>query len=198
MSDLELDPFISEIARELRHPVRFDARFDERVMAALEPPVISITSRRLVQPWYRRRVSVSITGLAAAAAFAGIVAFGAYAIADRGTETVVAAVPQVELTRVANTAGPDGVLQSQQFLLVAPSAKRVSLVGQFNGWDSTATPMSYDAAHGAWYVTVPLAPGLYQYQFLLDGTQRVPDPAAPQVSSEFGSPNSLVTVRAPE
>ncbi|MGQ0766387.1 MAG: isoamylase early set domain-containing protein [Gemmatimonadota bacterium] len=199
MSDLKLDPFIDDVARELRRPVSFDAGFDDRVMSAITPPVLSITSRRQAQPWYRRSISISITGLAAAAAFAGIVAFGTWSIAGGGWGTDQATATTgagVELTHVAGAIGPDGsLLQNQQFLIVAPDAQAVSLVGQFNGWDPQATPMTYDAAHGAWHVTVPLAPGLYQYQFLLDGARRVADPAAPQVASEFGSPNSLVTVR---
>lgn len=200
MSDLKLDPFIDDVARELRRPVTFDAGFDERVMSAITPPVLSITSRRQAQPWYRRSISISVTGLAAAAAFAGIVAFGTWSIVGGGRgadNSTAAAGSPVELTPAAGALSPEGlVLQNQQFLIVAPDARTVSLVGQFNGWDPEATPMTYDAAHGAWHVTVPLAPGLYQYQFLLDGVRRVADPAAPQVSSEFGSPNSLVTVRA--
>jgi hypothetical protein len=39
-----------------------------------------------------------------------------------------------------------------------------------------------------------LRPGVYEYQFILNGTQRVTDPTMPQVSSDFGSPNSVVKV----
>jgi 1,4-alpha-glucan branching enzyme len=126
------------------------------------------------------------------------VAFGAYSLQDRNGEAQVAGLPY-ELTPVANTtADPADIAQPIQFLLIAPSARSVSLVGQFNGWDAAATPMTFDKAHGAWYVTLPLTPGLYQYQFVLDGAQRVTDPSAPQVSSDFGSPNSLLTVRGKE
>ena len=34
------DPFIDQIAAELKRPVRFDARFDERVMEALNAPEV--------------------------------------------------------------------------------------------------------------------------------------------------------------
>jgi hypothetical protein len=45
-----------------------------------------------------------------------------------------------------------------------------------------------------WSVSVPLRPDIYQYQFVLDGERRVTDPSAPEVASDFGSPNSIVTV----
>lgn len=199
MADLEFDPFVDDIARALKEPVRFDARLDARVMAALEPAVVPISSRFRTSPWYRRRVSVSLVGgLAAAAAFAGLAALGAFELAgSRAGE--VAGIPGVELTPVVNApVDPDDAVQEIQFLLVAPDARSVSLVGQFNEWDAGATPMTFDAGHGAWHVSVPLTPGLYQYQFLVDGVKRVNDPAAPQVGSDFGSPNSVLTVKARE
>lgn len=199
MTDQGFDPFIQEIARELKRPVHLDARFDERVMAALEPEVIPISSRRSPLPWYRRTVSVSVSGLAVAAVFAGIVAFGAFEVFNGERSAELARGTEVELTPVANQVTDPGTqVQDVQFLVVAPSARTVALVGSFNGWDSTATPMRYDSLHGAWHATVPLIPGLYQYQFLIDGSQRLNDPTAPQVSSEFGSPNSVVTVKPRE
>jgi hypothetical protein len=194
VSDLEFDPFIASIARELKEPVRLDARFDERVMAALEPEVISIGSRRRDVPWYRRRVSVSapMIGLAAAAAFGGIAAVGVLAtretaapqIAQGGTPALVPATDR----------GEDASTEAQeiQFIYVAPQASSVALVGDFNDWQPT--PMTRDDATGGWTVRVPLVAGRYQYQFVLDGTQHVADPTATMASGDFGSPNSVITV----
>ena len=65
MTDLEFDPFIDEIARELQQPVRLDPRFDERVMAALQPAVIPIATRRPVSAQRRTLAfSSSLGGLA--------------------------------------------------------------------------------------------------------------------------------------
>lgn len=194
MSDSEFDPFIASIARELKEPVRLDARFDERVMAALEPEVISITSRRVATPWYRRRVSVSapMVGLAAAAAFGGIAAVGVLA-SKTAAPVEVAQAPQGALMpaadRPVDTAND---IQQIQFIYVAPEAQSVALVGDFNDWQPT--PMVRDSANGGWTVTVPLAVGRYQYQFVLDGTRHVTDPAATMTSGDFGSPNSVVAV----
>lgn len=199
----EFDPFIANLAKELREPVRLDARLDERIMAALEPEVISIATRRAeVQrlPWYRRTFAVPapLGGLAAAAALAGIAAIGILATREPAAPQV-AISPNLELRPVGNvTVDRSTELQPTQFILTDPTAKRVVLIGDFNDWDANATPMVYDSTHEAWSVTLPLQTGRHQYQFLLDGTRYVNDPVAPQMSGDFGSPNSVVTVRIPQ
>ena len=84
---------------------------------------------------------------------------------------------------------------SVSFALHKPDAKRVSLCGDFNGWSPTATPMKrHDDGH--WGTTVALAPGRYQYKFVVDG-EWIADPAAQKnVPNEHGSLNSVVEVRA--
>jgi hypothetical protein len=84
---------------------------------------------------------------------------------------------------------------SVSFALHKPDAQRVSLCGDFNGWSPTATPMKrHDDGH--WGTTVALAPGRYQYKFVVDG-EWIADPAAQKnVPNEHGSLNSVVEVRA--
>jgi hypothetical protein len=84
---------------------------------------------------------------------------------------------------------------SVSFALHKPDAKRVSLCGDFNGWSPTATPMKrHDDGH--WGTTVALAPGRYQYKFVVD-EEWIADPAAQKnVPNEHGSLNSVVEVRA--
>ena len=80
-----------------------------------------------------------------------------------------------------------------QFVLVAPQAASVSLVGDFNDWDPTRAPMQ--TAHGVWATVVQLAPGRYRYAFLVNGVEWRADPSAPSaMDDEFGSPSSVVTV----
>src|SRR6266542_6461315 len=83
-----------------------------------------------------------------------------------------------------------------QFVLVAPRAATVSLVGDFNDWDTARTPMRALRADGTvWTVVVPLSPGRYRYAFLVNGAQWLADPAAPAArDDEFGAPSSVVTV----
>lgn len=80
-----------------------------------------------------------------------------------------------------------------RFVLVAPQAASVSLVGDFNDWDPARSPMQ--TAHGVWATVVPLAPGRYRYAFLVNGVEWRADPAAPRaMDDEFGTPSSVVTV----
>jgi len=81
------------------------------------------------------------------------------------------------------------------FVVVDLGAKQVSLSGEFNGWSSNATPMRRDAS-GHWETTVELAPGRYQYKFVIDG-HWIPDPHAHEnVWNRHGTLNSVVEVRA--
>jgi len=83
---------------------------------------------------------------------------------------------------------------ARQFVLVAPRATSVALVGDFNDWDPARTPM-HAARGGVWATIVPLAPGRYRYAFLVNGAEWHADPGAPTVADdEFGTPSSVVTV----
>lgn len=199
MTDNELDSFLAGVARELKEPVRLDARLDDRIMAALAPEVVSLDSRRVRPslPWYRRTFAVPapLGGLAAAAALAGIAAVGALAV--RGPQdTRTGSEPVPALVQAANRpVDSSAQLQSVQFILPDANAKSVSLIGDFNDWDTSATPLVYDATHEAWVVTIQLPQGRHLYQFLVDGSKHVTDPTAPMASGDFGSPNSVVNVR---
>jgi len=80
------------------------------------------------------------------------------------------------------------------FVLTAPHATRVAVVGDFNDWDPHATPLERLGAD-AWGVMVPLRPGRYRYSFVLDGSHWIADPAAPQSSDDdFGPRSSVLTI----
>ena len=55
------------------------------------------------------------------------------------------------------------------FICIAPTAQRVSVVGDFNQWDPAVNPMEkhFD---GSWRVMIPLKHGHHQYAFAVDGT----------------------------
>jgi hypothetical protein len=81
------------------------------------------------------------------------------------------------------------------FVLPEPDAKQVWLSGEFNGWSPNAMPMKRHE-DGHWETTVDLAPGRYQYKFVVDG-EWVPDPLAHgNVWNQHGTLNSVVEVRA--
>ena len=81
-----------------------------------------------------------------------------------------------------------------RFVFVAPNARRVSVVGDFNGWNPAAMPMRRSVDGRAWLLDVPLTPGRHVYSFSADG-DLAPDPAAPQSGDDdFGVPSSVVLV----
>ncbi len=66
------------------------------------------------------------------------------------------------------------------FLYSAPNATQVSVIGDFNNWDSEAHPMVRQP-DGGWLARIPLHHGHHRYQFLVDGSP-VLDPRAQGVS----------------
>ena len=103
---------------------------------------------------------------------------------------------EVEPAATVADAAPVAINQVQtvQFVLRAPGAQRVALVGDFNDWDGDKTPLRR-AAGGLWTVTVPLSAGRYTYTFVVDGERWMADPAAPPAPpDDFGRPGSVVTI----
>lgn len=72
-------------------------------------------------------------------------------------------------------------------------ASAVFLAGTFNQWDPTATPMQ-PAGEGRWTVELELAPGVYEYRFVVDGLWLHDPTAETNVPNPFGGLNSVLTV----
>lgn len=79
------------------------------------------------------------------------------------------------------------------FVFLDPNAQSVLLCGDFNAWSPGATPMKRSGV-GDWQVIVHLAPGRYEYKFLVDG-EWVPDPLSREnVWNRYGTLNSVIHV----
>jgi Omp85 superfamily domain/Glycogen recognition site of AMP-activated protein kinase len=78
--------------------------------------------------------------------------------------------------RLAPVMVRDGVL----FRYESDDASTVSVVGEFNGWDETANPMTRHR-DGIWRTVVDLEPGKWPYLFSVDG-QWVRDPDNPVIT----------------
>ncbi|MRR14213.1 glycoside hydrolase [archaeon] len=78
---------------------------------------------------------------------------------------------------------------------MALKAKDVRLVGDFNSWDTNATPMKKQK-DGSFSTTLDLEPGHeYQYRYLIDGTKWENDSCADKyVPSPFGGAENSVIV----
>ena len=190
--------FIESVARELRAPVVLSSALDQRVMSDVRvTPYAAVRTRRL---WLLRPVTFRITplgGLLAAAGIAAVTVIGAMAMGVSSGDVDPAAAPPFTAGRELPVVEPVSNAGAQHvvFAFVAPAASNVSLVGEFNDWDTGATPLSLVDSRGVWSVTLPLRPGRYLYMFVVDGTRWAPDPAAPVAPDDgFGVPNSVVTV----
>ena len=80
------------------------------------------------------------------------------------------------------------------FTIDEPKAAQVFLAGKFNGWSSTANPVT-KVKGGVWNLVLKLSPGSYQYKFVIDGNICKEDPHNPmKMDDNYGGFNSLITV----
>ncbi len=92
-------------------------------------------------------------------------------------------------------AAPEG-LSPVTFVLAAPGATEVAVIGSFNDWNAAGWNMSRDAATGLWTLATALPPGSHEYVFLVDGSTPVPDASAALSADDgFGSRNSILLVK---
>jgi hypothetical protein len=182
----ERDELFERGVELLREPVVLDDGLEDRVMGAIAPLPTPTRPGRLYRAgtWLVRPRPIRVRPAVALAAAATLLV-AVIGLSDR------AGSPATPL--VAAAVGPE--IAPVRFMLVAPEATAVALVGDFNDWVAQATPMQGGVAEGLWVVTVPLAPGRYRYAFLVDGTTWVPDPGAPRAfDDDFGRPNSVLTI----
>ena len=62
----------------------------------------------------------------------------------------------------------------------ADSYDAVSLAGSFNGWNPNREPMTRSGSGSVWTHTTLLGPGQYEYKFVINGNQWIPDPLNPE------------------
>ena len=191
MIDSEQHPYVEWIAREARRPVVTHQSARDRIMASVRAEPFP---QRRPQLWHRALEprSLRLSPAASTLIAAGLVGFGVltgvFASNRDGRRPVgpssMAVVPQLPVS--------DSVVR---FVFVAPRAAKVSVVGDFNGWDSTKTPMARATDGGVWTVTLPLTTGRHLYSFVVDGSWSI-DPSAPLAPDDgFGHANSVKLVR---
>ena len=93
----------------------------------------------------------------------------------------------------------DGV-QGVRFAVWAPNAQRVSVVGDFNGWDGRLLPMRKRVEAGVWELFVPrLGPGaLYKYELVGPWGEVLPLKADPVAWAAEAPPRTASIVVATE
>jgi cyclomaltodextrinase / maltogenic alpha-amylase / neopullulanase len=91
---------------------------------------------------------------------------------------------------------PDGRWDARFAFAPESPAQSVSLAGSFNGWSRDATPLRR-GSDGVWTATVVVASGTWDYKFVVDGTQWVPDRRNPESADDgHGGRNSRIRLGA--
>jgi len=162
------------------------------VSPADEPDVVGRPAGRSIRVW-------SAIGLAAAAAVAGFFVRGAV-ISKPSTETLaVAQTPATPIdTRQVAAVSGDASPILQQFIFENAQAHRVSVVGDFNRWDRSTSPMTRSSDNATWSVIIPIVPGRHVYGYMVDDSLFTLDPRAPKVKDvDLGTEGSVVMVGRP-
>ncbi len=92
------------------------------------------------------------------------------------------------------TSSTEPASRSIGLAVVAPEAKTVVVVGEFNNWSLERHPLQR-MDRETWHITLQLPPGTYQYKFVIDGTRWEEDVRNPKRAlNEFGTTNSILEV----
>ena len=189
---LELERLVLDVARIARPGV--PDGFVMRVMERTRP------SARSSETIWERLIDAFWAPRALRWNMASAVAVGCIALVAIGLRMAPAA--RLRTTPSKSATAVSATLETRPHMLVRlvvirPGARLVQAAGDFNGWNPSLTPLE-QTTNGAWTVTLPLEPGRYEYQFVVDGEQWIGDPfAAEQNDDGFGSRNAVLDVRPP-
>jgi len=85
--------------------------------------------------------------------------------------------------------------KSVTFTVRADPGKDVYIAGTFNQWNPTGKKMTSKKNEGIYTATLKLAPGVYEYKFVIDGTWCADPECADWVQNDHGTLNSVITVK---
>lgn len=153
---------------------------EQRVMAEIEALPPRSAWARLAE-WLIRPAPIRVPPIAA-----GLVAAGLAALLLLPNRAPVAPV--------ATDPGTTESVVFVQFLLEAPGAESVAVVGDFSEWEPTF-PLEDADGDGVWTGRVPIEPGVHSYMFLVDGSNWLTDPNADRYQDDgFGNQNAVLAV----
>lgn len=206
VSDYQPGDLLDRALGAMREPVAispgFDSSLRERLLAnsvarpaAAPAPAGAVRGSAwgwLVQP---RAMRVRPLALGAGIGAAMAVAAGLVALLPR-----TSSAPHPSSTPTFASGVPTALSPTVEvrFVLVAPGAHRVFVLGDFNHWNAEATPLVLTpGTSSTWITSVRLEPGRHVYAFMVDGSRWVIDPTAPRsLDDDFGRPSAVLTVAA--
>lgn len=190
------DELIERVARALKPLPPMNARAAAQIVS-----VVRSRAARAPRPWTRAAewlrqptFSIASAGLLAAAALAvGFMTRGAMVAPG---DTSVAASSGAVTARMIDAANTPNAVRAVPVPITfdAAGARSVSIVGDFNDWNSKAAPLTRFGANGPWTTTVTVTPGRHLYAFMVDG-KLVVDPRAPSTRDlDYGGDASVLMV----
>jgi hypothetical protein len=186
------DRWDDEVREAYQRPIPDEDRARERVIARLreEPP----PRRTPWLGWWMEPDVIRARPLLAAASLIAALGIGAWGGAWWMSSRAAAVDTTAGRAAAPHLGAADMPPTAVTFVFRAPGASRVSLVGDFNGWDPQATPLRRATLGDNWIAQVPLERGLHAYAFVIDGSDWAADPSAPLAETSYGRRNSLVVV----
>jgi len=203
MTDAERDPILRRALDELRKLPPADVAAMRRVVTAAatarvtpfddEPELLSPGRGRSIRVW-------TVVGIAAASAFVGFALRGASASRARPAPALVASSVSAASPTIHPVASAelDAAPVKQAFVFNSSRAHRVFVVGDFNRWDPSSTPMTRSSDGELWSAVIPIRPGRHMYAFMVDDSVFTLDPNAPKVRDpDLGAEGSIIIVGRP-
>lgn len=78
-----------------------------------------------------------------------------------------------------------------EFAYDDPSAGSVHLAGDFNSWNMSAAVLTM-GDDGVWRIVIELPPGVYEYKFVVNGSEWIADPENPKIVGAYGNSEIVI------
>lgn len=192
-NDHEQDPLSADLARLRAQQERHEPPADQ--LQRILQRAVERRAQYEASPWrwltglWSPRLRVSFGGLAllsvcVASTTVGLLIWGRPSSAPQTAEVQQATV-SVDVERRVPV----------RFMLPASGAKSVSVVGDFNAWQTEATRLDDADGDGVFVATLLLPRGSYGYMFVIDGERWTTDPYATNHRDDgFGQRNAVIRV----
>ena len=90
---------------------------------------------------------------------------------------------------------PGGAMRKVELVCNLAPGKKVAVAGSFNDWEPELNPMVDAGGNGSYRCTLSLAPGYYEYKFVVDGDWVLDESNPNFTSNAFGTLNSVLNVK---
>lgn len=88
-----------------------------------------------------------------------------------------------------------GAFRNVELTCKLAPGRNVAVAGSFNDWEPKLNPLTDEKGDGVYRCTLRLAPGCYEYKFVVDGEWVLDDGNPNFTSNDFGTLNSVLNVK---